>query len=305
MREPDMRRPFFYCGPLATWAMRNRPNSISLLIAEPNPLAQTSIDAVSAACRDFPGIVGDMTGASVDYDRPIAELPVLYSYDLIYCAGESAVGHKNFAHFFPLEAGEVDIEGRNFTVVFANVVRERLANVTRRIDALRPRFCPGTQALETNHLLSWFRAHDLGHFLRIPGTEPETTRAVLTPFARACLDEAIADATGLLTSGTLIDPELPTLMMPEIWRYAARDNRHFADSAAATILLGYMCDAGVEHIESGPLADYLGHLLQAMYRPDPTSSALLRNWHHAGVMEVHRIRTWIDNQPTDHTYVIG
>lgn len=240
VRPPRRSARWLYCGPLGTWAENEVRNPVSLLVTVHDPVPQRAVDHVTDEREKVVAEVALTLGAVADDEAPI---PAMYTSTLLLAGGHSAFGHKNFAHFFPLESPGGKVEAEDFTVVFTNIHRERLRRCSLPLleDVLE---APVTHDLEEvlAASLRWFRAHDLGHFWRRTSgsvrTEPSTE---LDAFGLMALEEAYADSLGLLCAAELGDqPALVVAFCAELVRYLSRDQASFADSVAAALEVGWL-----------------------------------------------------------------
>ncbi len=204
----------------------------------------TDTDAAFATVTD---LAGRALGGPA---RLCDEKPDMHIGELVLVGGESAFGHKNFAHFFPLETPGGSVLGRDFTVVFGNVFEERVGRCS--VPLLRAalgnepaRHAPGRLV---DSLLVWFRGHDFGHFWR-RADRPDTGAAVreeLGPFMAMALEETYADCHGVLTAAALSDrDDFGVAFCAEHIRYLSRRASDFADSVAATLELGWLGERGI------------------------------------------------------------
>lgn len=242
LTPPRPGRGWLFCGPLHTWATRSVCEPLALLLVEPRPDLQVAPDYVDTRIRLIRSAVEQTLGGPVIEVKP--PRPAMRVADILLAAGESALGHKNFAHFFPLETPGATAAEEPFTVVFGNVQAERLHRCS--LPLLRAYLDRPAHPATARRLLpvsvQWFRGHDLAHFWRLatvggPGEPLES----LTPFERITLEETYADTLGLLSTAAIVDPgPLGDAFAGEMLRYLSRDHRCFADSAAAVLMLGWL-----------------------------------------------------------------
>lgn len=239
--EPQPGEPWLYCGPIGTWAVRDARSPLSLLVAVPCASLQAEVDTVSGRIDELRTEAAHVLGGDIKSIQQIH--PTMQVTDLLLAGGETVSGHKNFAHFFPLEAVASTVEGPEFTVIFANVHRERLRRCS--LELLKEVWETGAEARLDEVLrmsLRWFRCHDLGHFWRrtsVPGQG--TAAAGLSQFERSSLEEAYADTLGLLSAEALGQHSaLDAAFAAEMIRYLSRRYSQFADSTAAILTLGWL-----------------------------------------------------------------
>ncbi|MFD4374470.1 hypothetical protein [Streptomyces sp. NPDC058486] len=321
LREPQQGEAWLYCGPIATWAMRDVDSPIGLLVAAPRPELQTEIDAVDERIGEVREAAAGVLGEDVKSIQDVH--PTMYVMELLLAGGESVAGHKNFAHFFPLEAAESTVLGPEFTVVFANVHRERLRRCSLPLLA-DVRGGGDTDVLDSDVLdealrmsLRWFRCHDLGHFWRRASVDGAgQAPAGIGYFERMALEEAYADVLGLLTAGA-VGPHgrLGTAFTAELIRYLSRRYDHFADSAAAVLTLGWIQEHARESdfpltdrfIDTSRevLTDLAKALHSVLWDADATEITRLRTALDRGRGYRDSLAAHYDRLPTDLTYTFG
>ncbi|MER7566846.1 hypothetical protein ACGFWE_38950 [Streptomyces sp. NPDC048523] len=316
LREPAPNEPWLYCGPIATWAMRDVTAPIGLLISVPSPQLQTEVDAVNDRIGRVQEEAARILGGRV---KSVQELrPTMHIMDLLLAGGESVAGHKNFAHFFPLEVAESTVLGPEFTLVFANVHRERM----RRCSLPLLQDVQGrTSEVRLDDVLRmslrWFRCHDLGHFWRRTSVAGAgEAPADVSYFERMALEEAYADVLGLLTADALgPQKELGTAFTAELLRYLSRRYDHFADSAAAVLTLGWI-RAHAPELDFPRTDDFIGAAREALtdlvrvlhsvlWDADPAGIARLRAALAEGEKSRDSLAQLFDRLPTDLTYIFG
>ncbi|GAA3293632.1 hypothetical protein [Streptomyces cinereospinus] len=314
--EPAPGEPWLYCGPIGTWAMRDVASPIGLLVTVPCPELQTEIDTVNGRIGQMQQEAARILGEQVKSVQDIH--PTMHIMNLLLAGGESVSGHKNFAHFFPLEAAESSVLGPEFTVVFANVHRERMRRCSL---PLLQDVQDGTAEERLDDVLRmslrWFRCHDLGHFWRrasVPGAGEAPSE--ISYFERMALEEAYADVLGLLTAHAMGPrPELGTAFTAELVRYLSRRYHHFADSAAAVLTLGWLQEHP-QDVEFPLTDDFIGAsrevltdlaraLHSVLWDADPTEIARLRAALTKGAEYRDSLTRHFDHLPTDLTYTFG
>ncbi|MFI1166967.1 hypothetical protein ACH4UM_26040 [Streptomyces sp. NPDC020801] len=316
LQEPHPDRPWLYCGPIATWAMRTAAQSIGFLAAVPRGDLQQEVDMVTLRTSWVRDRVAEVLGGEVKSVQDMQ--PSMYVLDLLLSGGESAVGHKNFAHFFPLEAAQSRVSGPEFTVVFANIHKERIQHCSLRLF----REIQGEDAqtrldalLRTS--LRWFRGHDLAHFWRRSTvTEEGRPAESLTAFERMALEETYADVLGLLSAGLFSsDLHLGEAYRAELFRYLSRRHHHFADTTAAVLTAGWLQVHQVS-LEPETSKDWLPGARQALeelartlhstlWEQDASHVPVLRSALAAGADYQAKLGSVFQSLPTDLSYTFG
>lgn len=314
--EPNPNEPWLYCGPIATWAMRDADSPIALLVTVPCPQLQSEVDAVNEQIEQLREEAARVLNEDVKSVQDIH--PTMHVMDLLLAGGESISGHKNFAHFFPLEARESTVIGPEFTVVFANVHRERMRRCSLPLlEGLQGKMAEDRLDEALYMSLRWFRCHDLGHFWRrasVTGTGEAPPE--ISYFERMTLEEAYADVLGLLTADAL-GPQrmLGTAFTAELVRYLSRRYHHFADSAAAVLTLGWIQEHAKE-LGFPQTDDFIGASREALtelanalhsvlWDGDITKIARLRSALAKGKDYRDSLSRYFDRLPTDLTYNFG
>ena len=310
---PRAGMPWIYCGPLATWAERDTRMPLTLLVTEPDPVAQRAVDRMTASIPTIGQAVGDALGRPA---VPVNGTPGMYATQLVLAGGESALGHKNFAHFMPLETphGSVDVP---FTVIFANVHRERLIRCS--LPLLRAELGVDTvwdpdAVLAAS--LAWFRCHDLGHFWRaINHTGRGSLTNVMRGFDLMALEESYADSLGVLCAAELWDAEyLAVAFYAELIRYLSRNASSFADSVAATLELGWLTQHGVlleppfaelAKRTAGCLTELVPLLHDALWTPGPPDMDSVQGALDVGQQEARHFSPLYHKMATDVNYTFG
>ncbi|MFJ9718948.1 hypothetical protein ACIRPQ_23920 [Streptomyces sp. NPDC101213] len=316
LQEPHPDRPWLYCGPIGTWAMRAAEQSIGFLVAVPSNDLQQEVDMVTLRTSRVRDRVAEVLGSEI---KSIQDMqPSMCVLDLLLSGGESAVGHKNFAHFFPLEAPQSRVNGPEFTVVFANIHRERIQNCSLRLFKKIQGADAQTRLdglLRTS--LRWFRGHDLVHFWR-KSTVPDEGRPAegLTPFECMALEETYADVLGLLSAGLFSsDLHLGEAYRAELFRYLSRRRHHFADTAAAVLTAGWLQTHQVS-LEPDTSKNWLPGARQALeelartlhstlWEEDASQVAVLRSALATGADYQKSLGSVFRSLPTDLSYTFG
>lgn len=238
---PDDSQPWLFCGPLTPWAMQDGYEPLTLLVAEPQEDAQAAIELANSHLSSLERTVARTLDHEI-FRRQ--SLPDMRAVTLLLAGGISAYGHKNFAHFFPLDAPAGTVRNNEFTVVFANVHRERLRRCSiRMLEEVGKAYAPAGMLEEVlSASITWFRGHDIAHFWKTreqEGIGPETE--IGSPFERLILEEARSDTLGLVSVADLLEPDvLGVAFSSEMLRYLSRDHTEFADSGAAMLELGWL-----------------------------------------------------------------
>ncbi|GAA2429025.1 hypothetical protein [Streptomyces macrosporus] len=314
--EPRPEEPWLYCGPISTWAMRDAGSPVALLVAVPRADLQTEVDEITARIGELRTEAARVLGGEVKSVQKVN--PTMQVTDLLLAGGESVSGHKNFAHFFPLEAAGATVLGPEFTVVFANVHRERLGrcslellkSVGGTVDETRL-----DAALRMS--LRWFRCHDLGHFWRRASVPAEGEPAEgINHFERMALEEAYADTLGLLTAEAVgADGDLDTAFTAELIRYLSRRYHHFADTSAALLTLGWIRQYAAETDfparggflrQARPALEDLARTLHGvLWDADASELGRLRAALARGTEYLDSISGHFRSLPTDLSYTFG
>lgn len=249
MHKPVPGEPWLYCGPLSTWRARTTTAAVSLLVADEDLVNQVHIDNVDAEFDTVTEVVAGIHGTQPSF---IEARPAMRTLELLLCGGETGFGHKNFAHFLPLESRGGSVKDDDFTVVFTNVHRARLEACSvplleRALDE------DGTEPqISSDRLLAaslaWFRCHDFGHFWRASENAGKSWNGHngLTPFESMALEETYADTLGLLCAARIHEgDDLSAAYNTELIRYLSRDCRSFADTVAAMVGTGWLAEEGI------------------------------------------------------------
>lgn len=321
LEPPSAAEPWVYCGPLNTWSARTKRAACSLLVAEPDPVGQQAIDHVDQNLAEIRQLVDAALQGEAEM---IDQIPGMHTTRLLLVGGESSYGHKNFAHFFPLETPGAVCGGPAFTVVFTNIHRERLARcsvpllrdsgLSRAAAADQP--APPIEAV-LQASLTWFRCHDLGHFWRAPGWQKrvrESTEPRSAGFEDMSLEETYADMLGLLCARTMADPEaLQVAFGAEMVRYFSRSQSDFADSVAAMLAAGWFANqglnlAGTADADPGELtrsAESLARTVAGLLWHGAADSVELKEALIAGQDLAAQVQDSCELIPTDLTYICG
>ena len=314
VQPPPPDEPWVYCGPLGTWAARAMTTPLSLLVTTPDPSRQAAIRATDDRYATVQAAVDDALG---EHAATVADRPDMYASTLVLAGGESAFGHKNFAHFVPLETPGGTTAGPKFTVVFANVHAERVRLCSLvLLDAFVGAASVADVPLEdvVSASLVWFRCHDFGHFWRREKTAAGPVAAV-SAFERISLEECYSDLLGLLAAIRIADQRaLNVAFGAELLRYLSRRLSYFGDSVAAALTVGWLAWRGVRVPAASP--DWLDEHKPAMVALVRAIHAVL--WEGcdepvgelrlalaAGQAVLDGLEPLFAAHPTDLTYVFG
>lgn len=316
LSPPPPDQPWLYCGPLSTWAMHTNHSGLGFLVLAPRADIQPVPDAVDAQRDAIQSLVIDILGGPVRTVRPV--WPTMQINDLLLAGGESAFGHKNFAHFFPLEAANSTILDAEFTTVFANIHSQRLRRCSLPLlDRYQGASAPADGAAILRASLTWFRCHDTAHFWRRVTPGGNEAPSGLSPFEAMALEETYADTLGLL-SAAVVSPDTRILgraFLAELFRYLSRHVHHFADSTAAALTIGWLHDRAV-FPESGddawldksraPLEELICTIHRVLWEGgDRDSTEDLRTALRGGLSFRDRVASLYEQIPTDLEYIFG
>ncbi|MFG3284535.1 hypothetical protein [Streptomyces sp. NPDC048111] len=317
LRPPQPGSPWLYCGPIASWAMRTARRSIGFLVAAPAAGdLQEEVDMVTLRTDWVRERVAQILGGPVRSSEGVQ--PGMHVLDLLLSGGESAVGHKNFAHFFPLEAAGSRVQGPEFTVVFANIHRSRIQHCSLRLfREIQGRETETRLDGLVRNSLRWFRGHDLGHFWRKESVVGDGAPAEgLTAFELMGLEETYADVLGLLSARLFAsDLHLSEAYRVELFRYLSRRHDHFADSTAAVLTAGWLRLHDVS-LEPEPgrrwlmgaqhaLGELAGALHRTLWEQDSSALPTLRAAIAAGSAYQRQFSDTFGTLPTDLSYTFG
>ncbi|SDC22623.1 hypothetical protein [Actinokineospora iranica] len=317
IEPPASGQPWFYCGRLSTWSPRSTSDPLSLLIVVPDDARQQVLSRADLAFDTMHAAAAQALGGPAELAD---EKPDMHVGQLVLAGGESAFGHKNFAHFFPLETPGASVLGTDFTVVFDNVFQERVSQCSlpllRKVLGQDSGLAEHSPTALVDSLLVWFRGHDLGHFWR-RGARVEDTgvREELGPFLGMALEETYADCHGLLAAAELVDhTTLGVAFCAEQIRYLSRRESDFADSVAATLELGWLARRGIT-VPSASGA-WVAEALPALAELVRVLHATLWEGDRSGLDEIYaaisagreaaaRFESDLDCYPTDLSYVFA
>jgi hypothetical protein len=311
LEPPSPDEPWLFCGPLRSWATQDSPQPLALFVGQPQAVAQRTIDRVSRHRDAIQVAVGTALDQAV---VPEGVLPEMFAVDLYLLGGTADSGHKNFAHFFPLESPAGRVSRTDFTVVFSNVHRERLIRCSLPLLAAVGGSNPEIDPIDLLQAsLAWFRAYDLARFWKTDRVGL-TGASALRPFEEMVLNEALADTLGVLSLADLVDPAtLGTAFSAELLRYLSRNHHEFADTTAAALEVGWLAEetdlAWTEPARwcetALPSFAQLARSILAARDGSPAASARLRGGLDTGR---HLISQWsglLAATPTDLEYSFG
>jgi hypothetical protein len=182
--------------------------------------------------------------------------PDLKISNVIIAAGELSGHPLHIANFLPADEG---IYKSDFTttIIYNNLFLKRFDTVTAELANkyfLHPDYLPNGEDA-WNHLLLWFRGHDIGHcyldqlFKGLKG---------LSTIERYTLQELAADLFGFFFATSVVaqnavtcnhDEHQLSQLIAEALRYSQRECTLFPDAGAAQILLGSCIESGTLIIE--------------------------------------------------------
>ena len=170
--------------------------------------------------------------------------PQLVLSTRIAVAGEAAVAPLQYAYFLP-EDGGASCEGPPMTVVFEDVYAAHCATSSPRSTLLDLASHSSPELLSMKDALTWFRGHDLAHFVR-----PLAGPRVVDVHARIVVSEAFSDAIGYLwMRRTGVTAEAAShFFLTELLRYMSQGLAHGGDAAAAFVELSYLVSAGAAEV---------------------------------------------------------
>lgn len=227
------------CGPLATWDWKSPAPLHSVLVGrEDRELTRRFCDMDTRVDE-----VAKFLGQQIGVERlwPTNN-PRIVAAELLMCGGEANTYPKQFAYFFSDTTEKLGSQQGDVVVLFPNVYSERFKRLSLPLfeEFSGPLSVARRQAiLDPMWLLTWFKGHDVGHFLSY-----DAQRSTLLPEEGdddgAVLHEVMADAFGFLA---LLGPwdfaEAPdaetavTVFLSEMLRYMRRGVAYFPDSKAA------------------------------------------------------------------------
>lgn len=288
-RCPDHRAVVLY-GPLHTWSMKGDDYGFSGAVAVRDDAADDLVRRVEGkivGARDEVGMA--CAGQPLDLD----EVPAYVVADLVACAGEADTFPKHFAYFMP-EDGRVPDLVDTMTVVFRNVYVAQFDAISARIaDAVMPSWKTLAPDVTERALLTWFRGHDVAHFMGLGGPPPTEHLSEWRGFLRGSLQETYADVVGYLLASTpavlaeagLDEAQLAQVFVAEMLRYFRRGWDWFPDSCAAQVELAYLIEGGwldLEDLDPAGLRKGMQalatELVAALLRKDEATKARLRTY---------------------------
>ncbi|MGY3621896.1 hypothetical protein [Bradyrhizobium sp. USDA 10063] len=192
--------------------------------------------------------------------RLIVRAPPLFKVgNLIFCGGEANRYPKHFAYFLPEDEG-IKRAKKKKTVVFSNVysaiyhgVSEPFGSSALMIEGDDRQM---TALSVEDHLICWFRGHDIGHGVVLP----ETDFRVLGQQGRGAsmmLQEVLADLFGLVMvsdgpwtgMANLRGDVAVKVFLNEMLRYVRRGETYFPDAEAAFLELSFLELNGFVHVD--------------------------------------------------------
>lgn len=315
---PEDGTPWIYCGPLNTWGEHASRTPVCLLVSRPDPVLQSAVDEVDHGMDGVRSTISEALGGPVT--SAMDTRPLMRVHDLLLAGGRFVDGHKNFAHFFPLEAPHATVEGAEFTMVFANIHAARIRHCS--LPLLRHHvgeFAPERPEEILASSLRWFRSHDLAHFWRLEPTDGAATATPpaggLSDFEGMVLEETYADVLGLISAWALHpSPSLSVAFHAELLRYLSRRYDHFADTAAAALTLGWL-HANNTRFDTPEtewrkavlpaLAELARRIHGVLWGDDTSGTAPLRHALNSGNELSGALRELHRSVPTDIDYTFG
>jgi hypothetical protein len=314
LEAPTATEPHLFCGPLRTWATHPVHLPLALEVSVPRPDLQQAVDEVDAAQPAAASALSDALQGPAEFRwNPI---PPLHVHDLILTGGEPSFGHKNFAHFFPLDTPGLTVNGPAFGIAFANVFAARYARCS--LELLRGL---GDEAAQDDFdaslrtALQQFRSHDLGHFWCRADAPQEPRLPWATPFEDMTLKESLADVGGLIMSHAFATHRLlQRAFCSELLRYLARRSTDFADSVSAVLTAGWLAERrpgfrpldGGWIVESLPdLADLARHIHAGIWDQDPEVFPAMSSAIERGEALKKELEPLFRSVPTDIEYAFG
>lgn len=245
------------CGPMCTWRPKTRKSFHSFVAATRHQGATQLIDALDASLQQ------GLDRVRAELDAPGLDISCIYRMniaDLIMSAGEAAGHPKHFTYFMPEDEGEegVPLEDQ-WTLALRNVLLYRYFLITEPLaEELLDGPCRVADAEFEAALLTAQRGHDLGHNLRLPGTDYEwAARLGIEPFM--ALQEALANNYGFLLATS--DPWMEIAGMTridvcathiaELLGYMRRGPWYYGDAGSAFFELSYLALNGFVEIAPG------------------------------------------------------
>jgi hypothetical protein len=235
-------------GPLHTWSMKGDGFGFSGAAGLRNDRAADFVRSVEGAIFEAGAEVGPACGTD---PLAVTHVPAYVVTDLIGCGGEANTFPKHFAYFLPEDANVAD-RGKTMTVVFRNVFLSQFERISAPVASIAadgwttPRADTAERAL-----LTWFRGHDIAHFMGQSGPPPDHLLG-WPGFLRGALQETFADVLGFLLASTqpvldragLKQADMSSVFFAEMMRYFRRGWQWFPDSCAAQVELAYLVDHG-------------------------------------------------------------
>ncbi|MDQ5822031.1 MAG: hypothetical protein M3540_11380 [Actinomycetota bacterium] len=243
------------CGPMSTWRRKSGETFYSTLASVPLASWNAVLARADSLHDELRAFLADLLVQPGLRVRPI---PGFVITDLVDCGGEANGFPKHFAYFLPEDEG-VSGASTAKTVVYANVYAAHHELVSEQLADLILEPAESASPDETLELLLlWFRGHDLGHQLRLPGTSFRDLHAVGRETSIA-LQEALADVIGyLVVTGGPWHAEFGyeraaagSVFLAEMLRYIQRGPGLFPDSDAAFLELSYLVAGGYVETRGG------------------------------------------------------
>lgn len=238
------------CGPLSTWRGKSRRNLHSVVASVPVHDLNAFIARADSLLAENIRYLWDVLNQPA---LSVSDSPSFVVTDIITCGGEANTYPKQFSYFLPEDEGVKRAKHKK-TIVYANLYNTRFQRVS--IPLATELLVPFQQIslvprCAFEHLLLWFRGHDIGHSLYLPETDYKRLRPLGLEHS-IVLQEAMADVIGylLVTDGPwqkAFDMDIAdssVVFLAELLRYVRRGPNWFPDSAAGFIELSYLLDHG-------------------------------------------------------------
>lgn len=242
------------CGNLGTWHAK----SMNLFHSAYFALVDNDADNLIKEADSFLLKITHELRAFLGHDIEIQEPPLFKVANLIDCGGEANRYPKHFSHFLPEDEG-IKYNKVKKTILFKNVYLELIRRISLP-GAREHLVCTGYDAgfehsMLSNHVLLWFRGHDIGHGVRLPNTDFKLLSRVGRWFSME-VQEVLADCFGFIFC--MLPPwkdrfsvdlsSLVFLFLSEMLRYLRRAG-DYPDAGAAYIELIFFYKNGVIDID--------------------------------------------------------
>lgn len=244
-----------FCGDLSTWHGKSNKLFYSSFFAAVDTESDKSVRTLDSKINNGINYIQQIIGCQLQIAAPLQ----FKICNLIDCGGEANLYPKHFSYFFPEDEG-IKYSTIKKTIVFKNVYtqihRKISETLAHQIIHSEDRFCTVNAEQLTNHLLTWFRGHDIAHGISAGQTNYLLLRKFGRWFSMEC-QEVLADCFGFLFA--LSDEwqnhmSLRTdiqcqIFTAELVRYLKRGCSLYPDSGAAFIELSYLYKYGFVQID--------------------------------------------------------